>query len=545
MTLYGKVLSVVTENLGEPAVADAAIGASTIYVADAATFDEIGGLVVVGGETLAYTDIDVDLDTITLAVPLAAAVADTDRIEVYPPTPIKTAFVDMLDNSDFLPATVPLNLLDRLPDGTREPDRQETVELTRRGLYEYVVADVTAEPVVSQTLDFTEAEQGIGLSESVAQFQDVAVLGAVSTPQLSVDAVTLAGVDLGARLDNAPAGKLLSARLAPQGSNISIPGTSTKIFELNCGTVLAGRSYRVKTDLIVFGSGTLAISDRARFIYRYTVDGTAPTTSSPTMVSGLNEDNVFTGNAGLTYRPSAEVDIAAEATLRVGLFVHSVSGAGTYTIYAGASAESRPVMTLYDDGPSGSRNDAAITLTGGGITTFTKAFNASWALGSNGSGVELANSYVFIGADYLANYNFGLVGFDSTAIVAALTGVTTPTSVKLKWTPRSRISGAGLDVEILTHNYASSAAAKAVVGGTPTNYFDYGSAFTLQTTHNNTTPGQIYEESLGTTVFNQFKAGTRKGVGFANPSLEAGGTGSVYGDGASECQLVFTYQGTS
>ena len=244
--LYGKVLSVGTQNLGEPAVADAAVGATTVYVADAASFDEVGGLLSVGGEILAYTAIDVDLDTITMAVPLVTAIATNDRLEVYPPTPIKTAFVDMLDNSDFLPATVPLNLLDRLPDGTREPDRQETVELTRRGLYEYVVADVTAEPVVSQTLDFTEAEQGIGLSESVAQFQDVTALGAVSAPQLSVDVVTLVGVDLGARLDNAPAGKLLSARLAPQGGNIAISGTSTKVFELNCGTVLAGRSYRVR-----------------------------------------------------------------------------------------------------------------------------------------------------------------------------------------------------------------------------------------------------------------------------------------------------------
>ena len=540
--LYGKVLSVETANLGEPAAA-ASIGATVVPVADAATFDELGGTVTINGQVLSFVATDVDLDTITLAAALTAAVADGDMVEVFPPSPVKTVLVDMGDNSDPLPAIVPLQLLDRLPDGTREPNRQETVALERRGTYEYVVADVTAEPVISQTLNYTEAESGIGLSESLAQFQDANVLGQLATPQLSADAISLGGVDLETRLDGSSIGKLLSARLG-QVTAPAITTTLTKMLELNCGTVQAGRTYRVRTSMLLSCSGTLAASDRVKLEYHYTIDGTTPTTASPGMDDDFN-DTYVTPNVLVLAKPEAEIDATSTGQLRVGLCAQLVSGAGTYTIYTGSSSRSRPVMALYDDGPSGSRNDSAISLTGGGVTTFTKTFNAAWALGSNGSGAELDNSWVFIGADLLANYNFGLVGFDSAAIVAALTNATTPTSCVLRWVPRARANASGLDVEILSHNYASLAAAKAVVGGVPVNYFDYGSAFTLQTTKLNAVPNTSGDTSLGTTVFNQFKAGTRKGVGFANPSLDAGGTGSVFGDGASQAQLIFTYQGTS
>lgn len=59
-------------------------------------------------------------------------------------------------------------------------------------------------------------------------------------------------------------------------------------------------------------------------------------------------------------------------------------------------------------------------------------------------------------------------------------------------------------------------------------------------------PGTSYDESLGTTVFNQFKAGSRKGLAYlGEPAGAVGGEGSVYLDGTNQVQLIFTYDGTS
>ena len=118
MTIFGKVLSVETRNLAEPAVADAAIGATTLYVSDAATFDENGGFITVGADTLIYTAIDVDANTLTLATGLAVAVADQDPITVHPPTPVKTALVDIgEEGGDAVLVTVEA---DTLPISTEE-----------------------------------------------------------------------------------------------------------------------------------------------------------------------------------------------------------------------------------------------------------------------------------------------------------------------------------------------------------------------------------------------------------------------------------------
>ena len=251
----------------------------------------------------------------------------------------------------------------------------------------------------------------------------------------------------------------------------------------------------------------------------------------------------------LTYaKPEAEVDIVADAQLKVGLFAQVLSGSGAYAIYAGTSAPSRPTMSLYDDGPSGARNDSAITLTGGGISRFVKTYNATWAYGLNGRyGSIVYDSYVYIGGedDYC-----GFVGFDSASMVAQLAAASSPVSCVLRWRPRSRQTSAGLDAKIATHNHASSSAATTAVGGLPSfansNTAAYGLTL-LSNVRSNGVPGTSYDESLGTTVFNQFKAGSRKGIAFLGtpPASVTGGEGTVYGDGAYQCQLIFTYDGTS
>lgn len=371
-----------------------------------------------------------------------------------------------------------------------------------------------------------------------AEFQQLTVRDQLAAAHVSVDDLAIGGTDIMTLLGGSSIGKLLSARL-PWSSNIAISATSTKLMELNCGTVQAGRTYRVSTGLLVLGTAPLANTDRVRFLYRYTVDGTAPTTTSPTMGGGLNEYNVFSGNNGLTYLPTAEVDIAADAPLKVGLFAQVLSGSGTYAIYAGASSEARPVMSLYDDGPSGARNDAAISLTGGGLTRYTKTFNATWAWSVNGT-----NSYITQGDGGGGIVDqWGLVGFN---VGSALAGAVTPVSLTLKWRPRTRVTSAGLDTRIASHNYASKAAAEADIGwpeGGPTSYV------TPVVNVSNTVPGTIYSTSLGISVFNQFKAGTKKGVAFCIQgtaySASPDGSGTIYAYGTNVMQLVAVYDGTS
>lgn len=145
-TMFGKVIVVETRNLGEPTVAAALAGDSLLYVADAATFDEAGGQVSVSGVALDYVSIDADEDTILLAAPLGADLEEQSLVEVLPATPVTVAHVDLGDDGDLLPVTVPNALLNRLTDGIRDSSEAESVTLEQRSMYEYVITDVLGEP---------------------------------------------------------------------------------------------------------------------------------------------------------------------------------------------------------------------------------------------------------------------------------------------------------------------------------------------------------------------------------------------------------------
>lgn len=545
--LHGRVADVQTIDLGEPATAAASIGATTLYVADASTFDEFGGMVSINDLPLAYSAIDVDLNTITMSAPLETAVAEQDMVYVFPPTPVKTATVELPGEGDSIPATVPHSLLDKLPDGMRTSDAGESVTLERRGSFEYVVTDVIAEPLTQTSLGYIESEEGIGLSENLAQFQDVAALGQIAAPTLSADSIILGGSDLQTQLDRASIGKLLSARLAAQGANIAVTTTATKVFELNCGTLPGGRTYRVSTSMVMLNSGALSINDRLAFAYRYTVDGTTPTMSSPVMDGGQAETNSLSGT-GNTVRAEAEIDLASTSFLRVGFIADLISGAGSYSIYAGGATASRPVMTLYDDGPIGSRQDSAISLTGGGTARFTKTFNPTWGYGIQNANLATNPTYFDVGDNAYGAGAFGAFGFDSSAIVAALAGSTTPVSCVLRWRPRTRAAGTGLDVRFLSHNYSSASAFST--DWFPQQWDSAPANLTSLTTFGNAAPNQPYDQSLGTTLFGQFKTGSRRGIAIANSTVPTynshpDGTGTVHGFGAYQPQLIFTYDGTS
>jgi hypothetical protein len=400
-----------------------------------------------------------------------------------------------------------------------------------------------------QSLNYVAGENGWAITpDGDSQFRDLSAIGQVSGGSAAFDALTVAGSNSLDTLGNSSIGRLLTSRLPQQAANIPLTSVSgTKLFELNCGTVPGGRTYQVSTTMLLQGTGPLAFTDRVVFIYRYTTDGSTPNGSSPSMDGGFNQGYTQVG-ASTQFTVSAEVDLPAEAQLKVALCGWYNAGSGSYSVFATATTPARPIMSLDDIGPLGARQDSAISLSGGGIARFVKTYDASWSIGVNASyGNTILDSYFHVGGE---DDSCGFVGFNSASMVSQLAAATTPISCVARWRPKYRRSSAGLDVRLATHNHVSSAAASAASGGLP--YFAYanlaGYGLTLLSNiRNNAVPGTPYEESLGLTVFNQFKAGTRKGLAFLGTpeASTTGGEGLVYGDTTYQMQLVFTYDGTS
>lgn len=287
-SLYGKVVNVETRNLGEPTQAAAAIGATVLYVADAATFDESGGQVLVDGTLLTYTSTDVDLNTITLAAPLAVAVADQATVEVYPATPVSTALVDLgEEGGDSVPATVPHYLVGALTDGTRDAADAETVTIEQRGTYEYVVADVSGIP-----LNTIEPERVlVGLSDSditLRQYLDIRFnWGQVSSFQQTLSAVTavnsatnVALTDLGWTLDLMVDGlipttdDMLRVEVSLDLDVAVSTATAGNLMVVECSKKVTGSSDFVETRQMLVSGATVGRND---WHYSWMLDLWGPT----------------------------------------------------------------------------------------------------------------------------------------------------------------------------------------------------------------------------------------------------------------------------
>lgn len=407
-------------------------------------------------------------------------------------------------------------------------------------------------PLITNTVqsnNYDPAESGVGTTEDGdAQFQDLTVLGQLAVQgSVSTDTIVLGGTSLTETLGLSSIGTIISARLPQQPADLAISTTITKLFELNCGTVPGGRTYRASVTCLIRNTAAVGTTDRLQFNFRYTLNGAAVTTTSTVMDNGFADNSCTPSGNWQTYTFESVVDIATESQLKIGFTADLVTGAGSYVMYALSSTISRPQFTLFDDGPSGARQDSAITVTGGGTSRYVKTYSATWAYGVDSYNAnELFNSWGSIGgADDMAGY----VGFDSAAMVAGLAGAISPVSLIARWRPRTRVLSTGLDVRLGTHNFASSAATSAAVGGW-TSFAHSNLALMgitlLSNIRNNTVPNTSYDESLGATVFNQFKAGTRKGLVYlGEPEFASGGEGSVYLDGTNQVQLIFTYDGTS
>jgi hypothetical protein len=146
--IYGTIIEVATANTGANVTANTAIGATVLPVDDPTVFDENGGNLMVNlddARIYAYTGISEAASTVLLAVTLDIAIDEDDRVDIWPPAPVKTALVDLnVEESDPILVTVPHAISATLADGMRPENLQESVLLQDRSVGELYIADVQA-----------------------------------------------------------------------------------------------------------------------------------------------------------------------------------------------------------------------------------------------------------------------------------------------------------------------------------------------------------------------------------------------------------------
>ena len=146
---FGRIVSVDVVTFGDNLAADAASGASSITVEDAADFDEGGGSLLLNGVAYTYTSCDDDTGVITLSGTLSGAAVEGDAVEVWDTQYLavateKVAQVAVIGDDgsvDMLEAAIALHLVDKVQEGIRG-NVGEAVKLELDG-GEWVVVDIS------------------------------------------------------------------------------------------------------------------------------------------------------------------------------------------------------------------------------------------------------------------------------------------------------------------------------------------------------------------------------------------------------------------
>lgn len=129
----GIVMHVETREAGDVLVQDHAASDTTLFVSSVSDFVAAGGQLSIDGQTYTYVSTNSDFETIELdpSTPLLAPYLGEDSVEVLalPSRQVKRALFVQDEGEDGEWAVIPHSLWDKMPDGIREYEDQEQVEL--------------------------------------------------------------------------------------------------------------------------------------------------------------------------------------------------------------------------------------------------------------------------------------------------------------------------------------------------------------------------------------------------------------------------------
>jgi hypothetical protein len=510
---YGKIVDVSTVNIGETIMAAAALGATSVVVADPTTFEELGGQVSINGIVHDFTGINAAAGTIILAAPgLDAAVSVDDRVERYPPASNKYAIVDLgIPEGEHIRVTVPHSLTSVLDEGMREEADRELVLLEERGIGEFFLKDVSSLPAKVQSSTFEEGQSGWAFADQVAQIDNLNVVADIGVDTLSARQIFLNGQDLGAEDVNSKAKGVIAWDSRASGSTDTgntVSTTELKLFEFSAGQMFANRLYRITASGMINGS---VPNDRFAVRARYTLDGSTPGTGSTGVRTLDVEITASTLNA---FDYSKIFAIASDTeNFRVALTLQRLAGTGVAFMDVGSRGMEIAVEDLGSvEAAAAGGNLSQKSYAAGGpspdpdpVRSYTKTWWATWTRSYDGDNSTRGPDTDDLYQGYVSSYHGNtrsLIGFDYTSIQAALSGATI-VSIKFTYRVKHAWSYAGANVYVSSHSYTSKPSTWSSGSVNQDVYHSGGNK-----------EGSTYTKTLPTSVGTAFKNGTIRGLGF-------------------------------
>lgn len=146
--MQGFILEVSTAPSGDELAIDHTAGDTIIDVTNVDDFDAVnGGSLSINGTVYDYVTVDANLMQLTLSTPLVEDLVTSEKVLLEPLVTEKWAMVEVQQDEDPVSALVPHALWDRLDDGVRDPEQQESAVLeVREG--DLVVVDILGTPPV-------------------------------------------------------------------------------------------------------------------------------------------------------------------------------------------------------------------------------------------------------------------------------------------------------------------------------------------------------------------------------------------------------------
>lgn len=149
----------------------------------------------------------------------------------------------------------------------------------------------------------------------------------------------LAGEDVTADALNDEIEPLARGVIAWANRQTTSTGTTTTtgvgVLRIDDVPITGGRAYRVWSNPL--GCFSTVANDDVGVRFRYTTDGSTPTTSSASLSGAITQNRVLSTTNGMFQVIDALYYPAANETLSILLNVYRVAGTGTVTLFASAS----------------------------------------------------------------------------------------------------------------------------------------------------------------------------------------------------------------